>query len=72
MLISSVLRKTSSMHYGPIVAMLLHHEYFLWGTEEKCFCAVVYDKQFLLHSTVADTPIMKIQRAGKLEEEIEM
>lgn len=48
--------------------MLLHHESFLWGTKEECFCAVVYDKQFLLHSTVADTPIMKMQWLGKLEE----
>lgn len=62
------LRKTFSMHYSPILEMLLYHEYFLWGTEEKCFCAVVYDKLFLLHSTVADTPIMKIQWIGKLEE----
>lgn len=62
------LRKTLSVHYNPILEMLLYHEYFLRGTKEKCFCAVVYDKQFLLHSTVADTPIMKIQWLGKLEE----
>lgn len=50
--------------------MLLRPESVLWGTKEKCFCAaVVYDKHFLLHSTVADTPIMKTQRLGKLEEE---
>lgn len=61
--------ETLSEHYSPIPEMLLHPESFLWGTKEECFCAVVvYDKHFLLHSTVADTPIMKTQRLGKLEE----
>ncbi len=61
------LRKILSVHYSPILEMLLYHEYVLRGTKEKCFCAVVYDKQFLLHSTLADTPIMKIQCLGKLK-----
>lgn len=41
---------------------------FSGGTKEKCCYAVVYDKQLFLHSTVADTPIMKTQRLGKQEE----
>ena len=34
---------------------------FSGGTKEKCCYAVVYDKQLFLHSTVADTPIIKTQ-----------